>query len=231
MGFTNSYGIYGARVSPDGKLQDTAPLALAVQGAANQHIVTPALGANGDSAVMAMAPIWTQYCGSYLAASGVDVAGGKLSSLPAPVGHNSPPTRLGSEEVRSPAVAVGKDGGLVAILSYADRGKPLAVYRTDSAGKFAGGAVGVGPRCDRVGLAFDGTNYLLVADCAGKASVIKGWTVAPDGKPGAEFAVSNGSAANCLSPAAAAGPAGSVLVVYSEVRGNDDTKVVARIVK
>jgi hypothetical protein len=34
-----------------------------------------------------------------------------------------------------------------------------------------------------------------------------------------------------VSPDAAAGPEGAFLVVYSEIRGPDDTKVLARVVK
>jgi hypothetical protein len=36
---------------------------------------------------------------------------------------------------------------------------------------------------------------------------------------------------NCLSPAACAGPKGACLVAYADVRGPDEVKLVARIVK
>jgi hypothetical protein len=250
MGFTKAYGIYGVRVSGDGKLQDSAPQALALP-AGNDHVITPALGANAEALLLAMTPLRVQYSGSCLAVKALDASSGKpVGSSQAP-SANAPvaaPNCLGGESVRSPAIAVGKGEAIIAIYCPSPRAAVL-VFRSDMSGAIAAkgpsvgsprlhgqhhGALSVGSPSapsDRQGLAFDGTNYLLVADCAEKTSSIKGWVVASDGKPGAEFLVSEGSAANCLSPAAAAGPAGSVLVVYSEVRGADDTKVVARVVK
>jgi hypothetical protein len=74
MGFVKNYGIYGARVSPDGKRQDNAPLALAVQGDVVQHVITPALDSSGEAVMLASVPIWTKQASSSLAVMAVDAA-------------------------------------------------------------------------------------------------------------------------------------------------------------
>jgi hypothetical protein len=236
MGFTKSYGIHGARVSSDGKVQEASPLALPTE--ANQSVITPALGANGDTLLLAVAPVWKIYVTSYLAVKPLDASSGKPAGTPQmpAVNRNTMQTaacNLCWEGTRSPAIAVGKNESILAINGIVPgSGAPcLKVFRADKAGVMGDKGVSMGMVCERPCLVFDGANYLLVVDSMEKTSKIKGWVVTPDGQLGASLLISEGADKTCLSPAAASGPEGATLVVYSEVRGSDDTKVVARVVK
>ena len=240
MGFEKNYGIYGVRVSGEGKLLDSDPLALALPASGNVQNITPALGANGEAMMLALTPVRMAYSTSYLAAKALDASSGKPIGSPQQAGVDwnkmgSGPCSVGGEGTRSPVMALGKSEATIAINASepgSGRSPVVRVYRTDMTGAIADKGCSVSKNSgDRQGLAFDGANYLLVSDGVDKTSKVKGWVITPDGKPGAEFLVSEGSNKNCLSPAAAAGPAGATLVVYSEVRGADDTKVIARIVK
>jgi hypothetical protein len=97
-------------------------------------------------------------------------------------------------------------------------------------------------------VAFDGDKLLVVADWSegndrprkaddlyNQKTSIYGWRVGDDGRITKErrFLVAEGgpNGRNQVCPSVAAGPAGSCLVAWSDIRGADDVKVLARVVK
>jgi len=237
MGFDRGYGIYGRRVSPDGRLPDSAPLELDLAQGRNVAI-SPVLGAHADTLrlVTSTNPIKGSEWSLWIKA--LDPAGGR------PVGSSKAKKHVARTEPnlvrggRTPAFAVGEKESMLAIYNNFPKCRGVMILRADPAGAFTKREKADPDLSDRQACAYDGTNYVLVADCIRQdrkrvwpKSTVNGWVVTPDGTPGSGFLVSEGSTANCLSPAAAGGPAGCVLAVYSEFRGSDDTKVVARIVR
>jgi hypothetical protein len=58
------------------------------------------------------------------------------------------------------------------------------------------------------------------------------WRIKPDGSADGEaFAIAGETGKECVLPSVVSGPDGSCLVVYSEIRGVDDVKVVAKTIK
>jgi hypothetical protein len=109
------------------------------------------------------------------------------------------------------------------------------------------GALGINdpfkPISARFAVAFTGKAYLAVGEVlsntggkkdgsAGRFVRVIGWRITTEGKADGEaFAVAGEAGRECLLPSVAAGPDGSSLVLYSEVRGADDVKVVGKTVK
>ena len=87
-------------------------------------------------------------------------------------------------------------------------------------------------------LASDGNTFLLLAEWPqlrqdGRVRMqVRGWRLGPDAKPQDDadtgFILAADERRDQLSPAVAAGPQGIFLAVWSERRGPDDIKVVAR---
>ena len=100
------------------------------------------------------------------------------------------------------------------------------------------------PLMPRPTTAFDGKNYLVISDCQFSLDKKKtrdpkhrirliGWQITPTGKvvdPNG-FMIAGEGDLDCMLPAVAAGPAGTCLVVYSEIRGVDNVKILARVIK
>jgi hypothetical protein len=67
------------------------------------------------------------------------------------------------------------------------------------------------------------------------ATEIHGWFVGADGKPADDpkkgFVIAAEAGKSALLPTVAAGPKGVSLVVYTEFRGVDDAKLLARLIK
>ncbi|GBD36631.1 hypothetical protein HRbin36_01756 [bacterium HR36] len=164
-------------------------------------------------------------------------------------------------EELAPALALGKSGALLVCradsrrMTNKDRHKVLSLCRLSKSGEVISmDAFGSSlilsdsfyPLQMRPCVAFDGQTYLVVSDVLSSTKVerkhetaweryvrILGWKVEEDGKLQTEdgFVVAGTPQRQCLLPAVAAGPQGTWLVVYSEVRGIDNVKVVGRVVK
>ena len=124
-------------------------------------------------------------------------------------------------------LVVSKDGEL----KEGDTAEPWAESRPTDHWRYARSAIG-----------FDGVNFVVVAE--GKVAKdgpdrtrleIRGWVVSPEGKVicggKSGFIVSPVEKYEQVLPAVCGGPKGVSLVVNSELRGVDDLKLVARIIK
>ena len=148
---------------------------------------------------------------------------------------------LPNADSRGPALASDGSAALVVLCRNTSAGEYLQLCRLPApAGPLAiGGSLSRGHFATSYALAFDGGSYLLVADHLDKEKrgghvTVQGWYFAPDGKAegdGNGFAVAADPAKDQMLPAVAAGPAGVCLVAYTEVRGADNLKVLAKVVK
>jgi hypothetical protein len=160
---------------------------------------------------------------------------------------------LGRE--RPVALAMGPDGAVsVGAVAGMASDNECVVGRFSRTGELLGtkeagaGTLGVKDRfkqiAARFGVAFTGKEFLAVGEVlssagggkpgasAGFWARVIGWRIKPDGNvEGEPFAVAGEAGRECVLPSVAAGPDGACLVVCSELRGADDAKVVARVVK
>ncbi|MCS7016267.1 MAG: hypothetical protein NZM42_09170 [Gemmatales bacterium] len=97
----------------------------------------------------------------------------------------------------------------------------------------------------RPGVAHNGKEFVVVSDCLSDVPAQKpdtrppqrfvrilGWKLTDEGTfQDQGFVLAGTPERQCLLPAVASGPPGVCLLVYSEVRGMDDTKLVCRLVK
>jgi hypothetical protein len=164
-------------------------------------------------------------------------------------GGRNKPEGIGGEGPRTPAAAMGPSEAFATLTNDGFDHASL-VWRFGKAGEVSGGErrsfrpesfERKTPMLPRQALAYDGRNFLLAVQCSQllKGGEIRahvyGCRIAPDGKPLDDlktgFAIADEAGRDHILPAAAAGPEGVCLVVYSEARGIDDTKLLARIVK
>jgi len=242
QGYANGYGVYSARVSPAGRVLDAKAQTIGAfgQGIKNQ-VITPAVASNGTDVLAAMSPISQQYTRSCLTVGSIDAASGKWTGVP--VKPTSQKGDLRGEMIRTPLVAVGA-GEAVVLVRSTTRGALLSLRRFDKSGKKLGesdlGKQSAGFFLPRYALAFDGTDYLVASGVAvvsgrrGGQTVrtqVRGWRVAPDGKVQGDFEIAANAGKDQMLPALATGPKGTCLAVYSEVRGADNVKVMARVVR
>lgn len=268
MGFENgAYGVYGTRVSPEGRPLDAKPAAVAVFDRKNPsdpiQAVLPVVSANRDGELLSAFFVVDMYRSRYLGRRPLDAATGQPTGSapsPKPPGTNAPGMSGTVYKDRTAALALGPGGAVTASRTKEERsGKDFSVALLSKTGEAPiiqelGSSSIVNdwfkPLQYRPAVVFDGKSFLLVSDCLGSAgdkkkglspslrdhvryARILGWRLSPDGKVEADdgFAVAGEAGRECLLPAAAAGPDGASLVVYSEVRGADDVKVLARVVK
>lgn len=234
------YSVQGGRVSPEGKVLDK-PADLGVTAA---QCNLPVIAAHDGRLLTAFNETWP-YVSGYVARREVDPASGQpKGTLPATLSYKIPSPQTKGERLRAPALALGTDGGLVVFNpTFTDQlryGAVLALDRTGGAGTL----FHFGYKRDRgkdetprysVAAAGD-KQFLVVGDYSEKGRfLIGGWRFAPDAKPIDDektgFVVASDAAKDSILPAVASGPNGACLVVYSEIRGADDVKVLARIVK
>jgi hypothetical protein len=249
------YRVCGARVSPEGKPLDQARgpergnRAEGVLDAggtvwvdfprAGYEVVNPVLVPAGDKALLLVQSARNAYGPNCVTmVSGAD---GKVAGKPAALAsdHKEKAGRVGPVAASwsgAGGVAVGAGGEFTAVAW------PVS----------AAGAGGGPEKLQRINmlephllpqfsLAFDGERHLLVAEDTAKDKVrVMGLYLSADGKvEGAKgdkeiaarmFVIGEGKH-NCLQGVACAGPKGCCLVVCADVRGLDDMKLVARIVK
>ena len=137
------------------------------------------------------------------------------------------------------SLAWGKEGGII-LMRFMDAFPRLRTFRVEASGaRVIPPAGSMDPRFQAWhSIACDGDRYLLTCD----------WTVGKKGLMGVQarlapadwkgekaneglFLVAGDGEKTCMMGQAAAGPKGTFLVVYTEARGVEDFKVVARIVK
>ena len=151
-------------------------------------------------------------------------------------------------------MALGADGGLIVLRNDKEIYRwrhAHSLYRLNAAGAPQGemiaiGNCGNGAFWSRSAVTFDGERYLVVMDWAGAGTgpnpatspfqtEIHGWFVGADGKvaddPVKGFTIAADAGKSEMLPTVAGGPKGVSLVVYTEFRGADDMKLVARLVK
>jgi hypothetical protein len=238
------YSVQGARVSPDGKVLDK-PVDVGV----NASQCTLPVAASHDGSMMVAFNIGMfRYVGGYVARREVDPTSGQPRGTPPAdkYGDRPPPLYLRGENIRTPALAMGTDGGLLAAgpAAMGDAQRMGAVLAVDKSGGAKGEPYTLGPRkadhysTPRVSVAAAGDKqFLVVMDHPDKGRFnVCGWRFGPDGKPVDDaaqvgFPIVADAAKDSILPSVASGPGNSCLVVYSEVRGADDVKVLARVVK
>jgi hypothetical protein len=248
MSFNDGYSVLNARVSPEGRLLDAKGLAIFdfKKGLSNQAI-SPALASNGSDLIARVDAVGDRYGGGGCAFRALDGAtGGATGAI-----QNC---EQKGETIRG-SVTAGKDGFLLSYTTGVTGSRPSTINlaRLDKSGAPADGALALDayslPKSGyltpflnrgrmsvgRYGIAFDGKAYLVVTELDVKGRQIAGWRVSPEGKllddAGKGFAIAAEPGRNEILPFAAGGPEGASLVVYSELRGADDVKVLARVVK
>lgn len=243
MSFKNGYGVYMTRVSPAGQVLDAAGLELcAFNKGYGMQATFPVLATDGENVLATYHPTKIGYNGNEVTLVTVDAATGRASGERI----RFKPDR--AEDARRPqAVALGREGAMTAV-NTEDVVKNFRVVAMDKSGKVTGTAQKLFAHtrnnfAPNLRMVATGKDFLLVSDYAApvgkdqeKARIqIRGWKIAADGKvlsdENAGFEIAADAAKDQMLPAVAAGPDGSVLVVYSELRGVDDVKVMARIVK
>jgi hypothetical protein len=195
----------------------------------------------------------------HLAFRAIDPATGKPvgpEPSPRPTAKPIPGTGGYPYEQLAPGLALGRHGGLLVcratgrnapkVLSLCQLTKSGEVIAMRDFGSSLIADDNFYPLQMRPAVAFSGNSYLVVSDCLSYGSRAKkqdgareryvriiGWKVMEDGKMESEdgFVLAGTESRQCLLPSVAAGPQGTYLVVYSEVRGVDNTKVAARLVK
>jgi hypothetical protein len=223
--------------------------------------ILPAVAANAAGEVLSAFFVTDMYRKRYLARRPVDAATGQPGgALPPPVvGKTEAGTASHSVyRERGGALAMGPDGALAVLRNKDDRQveKDVTVCllsktgenrRVQEIGSPLSLKLSLRPIQPRLAAAFDGRGFLVLSDvlCAvgeagrrrdpdpPKYARVLGWKVSADGslETPEGFAVAGEAGRDCLLPAAAAGPEGTCLAVYTEVRGADDAKVLARVVK
>lgn len=248
MGFTDGYDVYGARISPAGKVLEPNGRKVADFGKGlGTQAIAPVLALQGDKMLLSVIAARLQYARGTQTLFSIDPATGKSTVLPAKL-------NVSNERVRMGALAAGPNGAC--LVTAGGRGRSGGKYRyrmtclTPSGTKVGKSLdlykrVGGGFMFPRMVMARVGKNYLFACDygvLSGNRRTgyrmrteIHGWRITPDGKvsPNAEkgFVLVASPKHDLVLPALAAGPGGSVLVVCSEVRGPDDVKVICRVVK
>ncbi len=243
MGFeekVNQYSVFGARVSPAGKVLDHPAVRLLSDP--KRLCVLPALAARGGDVFLAASRTARQRNGSaYLRISG---ATGRPAG-PVSLATGAREQALGSDV----HLALGPKGGLSV---HGNRTNVACVMTLDPSGKLDQkpvtflpvGAPAYHRGCfyspQRRSVAWDGTGFLCVMDWHrtgergknDKSPDVIGWRLAADGKPLAKdpFVVAEGDVCQDQSQIAA-GSAGACLAVYRERRGTDNCKIMARVVK
>jgi hypothetical protein len=257
----SGYVIRSLRVSPEGKPLDASPAALgSIKDYAIWNPTAAAGGENMlvVSYVKKYGPDYPSNIG--LVAGAAAAADAKPVAPLAFLSAFGTEFCLDPRRVHNPAGAVwtGKQFLVCVPMGRPQRGigtdhakqDCVAVWPVDAQGKAAGGPefVVFGPErlnggpC--VSLACDGERVLLTEDVIlgsgrGKDETlltqVHGCFLSPEGKPldgGKPFAISGNDAKTyCFQGFAVAGPKGQFLVVYSEARGVDDVKILARVVK
>ena len=250
MHFGGYYSVLNARVSPDGKLLDAkGQEVFDFKKGTSYQAINPTLISNGSDLIARCDAVTERYTNGDTTLRALDGATG--SATGAIVKYK----QEGFVETFSGFVSFGKDGFLLSSTKAAFGGKPspIVLARLDKALAPADGALvadasglpksgyltpfidrGPMPVC-RYGIVFDGNDYVVVSEVGVKERQIVGWRVSAEGKlqgdarRGFDIAVVPGK--NEILPCVASGPKGVCLVVYSEIRGADDVKVLARIAK
>ena len=237
-----SYELRGARVSPEGKVLDTQGLPLAAPTAYRPEMVANAAGGLWLAWIGRPDKVMLLFDVNGINLLGIDAVKGAAQGAPSAYTKGTCP--FGSRFL--PALAgMGDKGGFVAATSYYGG---CVVYPFNGAGKAAGEGVRLGhTERDEFKAAYsaaaDGERCLITLDCIGGSNKklgqpwvgVWGWFLGPDGKVLAGektgFQIAAGEDKDRMHGFGCAGPKGAFLAVYSETRGVDDVKVVARLVK
>jgi hypothetical protein len=250
-GYGAGYGIESVRVASDGKASAPQRLKLALGSPDGQEIDPAVASRGGEALVLGVKHLGGEFGDTYLGWRTVDAKGvfidkplPNLSERDQPKSATFGDTRDGVR-VRYSA-AMGTDGYLAAAGGRYYRGGNFRLYRIGLTGDLVGNpeyVQWVGKEWPAmlpcVSLTFDGEKFLLAGEWAnhdkpGRAE-IHGYFIGADGKILSDvnkgFTIAADAAKDQVMPAAAGGPKGVSLVVYSENRGVDDVKLVARLVK
>ncbi|GBD35531.1 hypothetical protein HRbin36_00643 [bacterium HR36] len=244
-----AYAVRGVRLQPEGEPLVGVPIEIA-RVEQESHAFGPAVACYKEQVLTAFFIASFGSGNDYLARRPVDVATGRaLGPAPEPSRtSNKHPIQLpSSEALRSAVLARNADFAFTVLAGHGlhlwkmagDGTKPeyVAHLAKSAAQKVADLRYPV-----RTSLAASDKELLLVTEWPRLQPAsrrvrmeIRGWRLASDGRPlddtEAGFVVAAYERRDQLLPAVAAGPDGTFLVVYSERRGVDDMKVVARIIR
>jgi hypothetical protein len=253
----SGYVLRSARVSPEGKVLDAAPAALS-DTKMSLKVWNPMSVAGGNTVLVAA---YNDGYGPDYKPVGISTAAIAMpdGKPVAPAANLDALLKgrtvicLGARKVHHPCGAAWTGRQFLVCVPSQKSGKSadcVAVSAVDGQGKgsgepeyvvFAGERLNDGP-C--LSLAYDGERCLLTEDVilsakAGKGetflSQVHGGFLSPEGKPldgGKTFAISgNAAGTHCFQGFAAAGAKGQFLAVWTEARGVNDVKIVARVVK
>lgn len=243
-----AYVVRAIRLHRDGKLAEPQPIELARLEKEN-HAFGPVIACWHKQVLTAFYVTSFASGNDYLARRAIDVETGcALGKQPEPSRtSNKNPIRLPSgDALRSAVLAMNKDEAVTVLV-----GNWLEVWRMDCDGTNPQHVVSLARSTaskladvryfPRISLAASEQAYFLVTEWprriqpAGRLRMeIRGWRLGRGGQAlddaEAGLVVAADSRHDQLLPAAAPGPQGVFLIVYSERRGPDDLKVLARLV-
>lgn len=222
------------------------------------NVTLPVIAANSAGEVLSAFHVRDAYRMVYVARRPIDAAtgepGGSAPSAAGEKGAPSPGGRGWGGRERTAALAMGPDGAITVCSVETTRSPNDAIVsRLSKTGEvlkqheLGAGSLGIKdpfkPIAARFAAAVAGQSFLAVGEVLNTAgdprrpgaeryARVIGWRITPDGAPDGEpFAIAGEMGKECVLPSVAAGPDGACLVVYSEIRGVDDVKVVGRVVK
>jgi hypothetical protein len=153
------------------------------------------------------------------------------------------------------ALAMGKEEAITVSIAETMRSKnDIVIGRLSAKGELLGvqeasaGNLGITeqfkPLSSRSAVAYTGKYYIVVSEVLSPVDPKKkqrssdvyarvvGWKITPEGNvEGEAFGIAGEPGKECVLPCVASGSPDTCLVVYSEIRGVDDVKVMGRIMK
>ena len=238
---------------------DISPVKVGRRGPAVQQLLMPAIAANKNGDVLLTYFYSNMGFTIYAARVPLDGATGKPIGdiIGKPIGKKALPLGTqGAIRNGSLGIALGPDNAIVLTCTATDKRsvdditvgimskKGVVSERKDLGSSLTTQDI-FKPLISRPGAVFDGKSYLCFDHCLRlvkkktqttqneNRTLIVGWRMSSDGtvedKNG--FLIAGEGKQECMLPAAAAGSEGRTLVVYSDARGVDDVKVLARIIK
>lgn len=260
MGYDNVYSIYWMRISSEGKIAAEKPVIVASVKASKPdnpvNAILPVIASNAGGDLLTAFHVRDAFRLLYVGRRAIDaknrqVVGAEIIGA----GDKTPIGGVGwAGRERTLALAMGSGEAISVSIAQTMRSKnDIIIGRLSVRGELQGvqeasaGSLGIidqfRPLSSRSAVAYTGKSYIVVSEVLNYVDAKKkrsgeyyvrvvGWKVTSEGNvEGEAFPVAGEIGKECVLPCIASGSAGTCLVVYSEIRGVDDVKVVGKIIR